>query len=107
MCKSYGSLAQPKEELDIVIRSLCHTTSIDFQVVDKINENTDMMTPAEQETIFNSLNAIKVKAKDIILNHAEVSNFGIEVLSEALKHADSIHRLDLSHITHPIGKSIQ
>ena len=103
MCRSYGSLAKPKEELDTTIRNLCHAASMDFQIVEKINNNTDMMTPVEQETIFTTLNAIKVQTKDIILNYAELSNYGIEVISEALKNADSVHRLDLSHISTPIG----
>jgi len=95
-------LAKPQIEIDEQIKNLCQTTSLDFQVVERVNENTEMMSPTEQETIFNTLNAIKVQAKDVILNHADISNYGIEILSEAFKNADSVHKLDLSYITTPI-----
>lgn len=106
MCISYGSLATPKDEIDKQIRKTSELTTIDFKVTEKINQNTDMMSPAEQETVYNTLNAIRVDTRDILLNHAEISNYGIEVISESLKHADRVHRLDLSHITNKIGKLV-
>ncbi|CAI2366844.1 unnamed protein product [Moneuplotes crassus] len=105
MCQSFGSLAKPKEEIDSQMRDLCKAANMDYLVIEKINKNTDMMSPAEQETVFNSLNAIKVQTKDLILNHSGLSNYGIEVICESLKNSDHVHRLDLSYISNPIDSS--
>lgn len=63
-----------------------------------------MMTPAEQETVYHTLMAIRSGTKDVLLNHAEVSDYGLEIIAEALKNADLVNRLDLSHITNSIGR---
>jgi len=106
LCHSFGSLANSKEKIDAQIKQTCGTIDFDFQVTDKINKNTDMMCKAEREIVHQTLSAIRASSKDILLNHADIGDYGIEVISEALKYADSVQRLDLSHITQSIGNKL-
>ena len=93
---SYGSLARPRSEINDQMKKAWDSVMYDMSVVDLLNKNSVMMNQDEQKTIFNTIQAIKHSAKSLLANYGQISEYGWEIISEALKNWDSVIKLDLN-----------
>jgi len=54
------------------------------------------MKPEESKIILNSLKGMYEGTKSLILNYGQITDYGIEVIAEALKYNSSVHKIDLN-----------
>ena len=94
--KTLGTLATPPRTLDDEMLKKCDGVKFDIEVIELINVNSQYMKYEEQKIVLNSLKGMYEGAKSLILNYGQISDYGIEVLSEALKFNTSVHKLDLN-----------
>ena len=57
----------------------------DIEVIELLNLNTEYMKKEETKVILNTLKGMYEGNKQLALNYASITDYGIEVLGEALK----------------------
>lgn len=97
-CKTLGSLAnnlQPKP-LDVDISNRMEGVKFDMEVIELMNINSEYMKGEEQKIVMNSVKGMYEGTKSLILNYGQVTDYGLEIIAEALKFNTSVHKLDLN-----------
>ena len=75
---------------------VCEGTKIDAEVIQKVNANAQCMKKEEQKIVMNCLKGMYEGSKTIILNYGQITDYGIEIIAEALKYNKSVYKLDLN-----------
>lgn len=96
-CKALGSIGKPQSSVDEHIRKIVNSIQFDVSVIDTLKENSLFMGQSEKEVIYNALNAIKQGTKAIMLNYGQVTQYGCQILSEALITCETVSKYDLSN----------
>ena len=94
--KTLGTLATPPRTLDEEMLKKCDGVKFDIEVIELINVNSQYMKYEEQKVVLNSLKGMYEGTKSLMLNYAQITDYGIEIISEALKFNSSVHKLDLN-----------
>lgn len=95
-CKSLGMLANPMRTLDPEFSKKCEGVKFDVEVIELMDINNEYMKVEEQKVVFNCLKGMYEGTKSLILNYGQVTDYGLEIISEALKNNRSVHKLDLN-----------
>ena len=73
-----------------------NSANFDYNIVEKVDSKSDLMNGVEKKIVFSTLKAIKYNSKEVLANYGQVSNHGVEIISESLKNSDSVLKLDLN-----------
>lgn len=95
-CKTLGILAAPSKVLDPELERKCEGVKFDIEVIELMNINNEYMKPDEQKIVLNSLKGMYEGTKSLILNYGQITDYGVEILGEALKYNATVHKLDLN-----------
>lgn len=74
----------------------CDGVKFDIEVIELINVHNEYMKGEEQKIILNSLKGMYEGTKSLMLNYGQISDYGIEILSEALKFNTTVQKFDLN-----------
>lgn len=94
-----GQFAVPQKAIDEEIVRLCDGVRFDMDVIECVNRNKLYMTQDELRIVLNTVKGMYQGMKGLILNYANLTDYGLEVISEALKHNGTISKVDLSSNT--------
>ena len=67
------------------MNQICKSIDSDEAVTGLITNNAIYMEGGERKVMLNSLQAIKYGSKHLTLNHSEITEFGCQIIWEALK----------------------
>jgi hypothetical protein len=74
----------------------CEGVKFDIEVIELMNFNNEYMKPEEQKIVLNCLKGMYEGSKSLILNYGQITDYGIEIIAEALKYNNSVYKLDLN-----------
>ena len=91
-----GQFAIPQKTIDEEIVRLCDGVRFNMDVIETVNRNKLYMTGDELRIVLNTVKGMYQGMKGLILNYASLTDYGLEVISEALKHNGTVTKVDLS-----------
>lgn len=94
--KTLGVLAVPTKIIDDEIVRRVDGVKLDIEVIELINKYKLFMTQEEHTIVLNSVKGIYQGMRSLTLNYGQVTDYGLEILAEALKFNKTISKVDLT-----------
>ena len=67
-----------------------------MEVIEVMNRNYELMKPDERKLVISSLKGIYEGTKQVMLNYGQLTDHGVEILSESLKFNTAITKIDFN-----------
>ena len=74
----------------------CDGIKFDLEVIELLNINHDYMKVEEEKMVLNCLKGMYQGMKSIELNYGQITDYGIEIIAEAIKFNKNIRKIDLN-----------
>lgn len=83
------------DSIEEELNQVCNEVQFDVAMIDILNRNTPLMDKEQKKTVLQQLQNIKLGISSIFLNHASITDPGVEILAEGMKYSTSVIKLDL------------